>query len=315
MYSNFQPTSTATSTELASYVSIPDQPGIGEMYRFFDLHAWDPLSIDTSLSLAPHQITFGVDEHMSQPHGTVHDARDLRSNSVFENDNLASNQGLGSLSVDAANSDLVLGQPWQSPAMFDASITLDDLNALDRTAPNHSIAADDNSTSEDIVAFDDYITPRVLTATNHIDFAMHEPVSSEASRAEAFPICARNPPPPGAIVSNYSEHCLSPRSVAPKLKRTRISKAAKKILDEHFRSNPYPREAETSTLMRATQLTSRTIKDWFTNTRSRMDLMKCEINRSDILQFNADNTLKHQSRLLRLRQARYDRFPGVVLKN
>jgi hypothetical protein len=278
MYSNFQPTSTATSLEPASYVSIPGQPGIGESYQFFDFDAWDPSSIDTSFSTAPHQTTSGVDEHVLQPHGTVHDTRELRSNSVVKNGNFTCNQDLKFLSVDAANSDLILGQCWQSPAMFDASITLEDLNALDGTAPNRSTVAYDSSTLEATVTLDDYMGPNVFTAMKNIDFAMREPVFSEAPHAEAFSICTEHPPPSRAIVSNHSEQCLSPQSVAPKLNRTRISKAAKKILDEHFRSNPYPGEPETSTLMRATQLTSRTIRDWFTNTRSRRNLIKRKLN-------------------------------------
>lgn len=56
---------------------------------------------------------------------------------------------------------------------------------------------------------------------------------------------------------------------APKSKRTRISKAAKKVLDEHFKSNPYPDEKETSYLEKATELSGRIIKTWFSNTRSR----------------------------------------------
>ncbi|KAH7395331.1 hypothetical protein DE146DRAFT_595694, partial [Phaeosphaeria sp. MPI-PUGE-AT-0046c] len=52
-------------------------------------------------------------------------------------------------------------------------------------------------------------------------------------------------------------------------KRARISKAAKKILKEHFRINPYPTDAETSALASNTQLQGRTIKTWFSNTRSR----------------------------------------------
>jgi hypothetical protein len=58
-------------------------------------------------------------------------------------------------------------------------------------------------------------------------------------------------------------------TLAPKSKRTRISKAAKKILDEYFSSNPYPDEKETFHLAKATDLGSRIIKTWFSNTRSR----------------------------------------------
>jgi hypothetical protein len=71
------------------------------------------------------------------------------------------------------------------------------------------------------------------------------------------------------LLSEKPEPQLALPTLAAKSRRTRISKAAKKVLEEHFGSNPYPNEHETSSLIRATQLTGRTIKDWFSNTRSR----------------------------------------------
>lgn len=71
------------------------------------------------------------------------------------------------------------------------------------------------------------------------------------------------------LLSERLESQLALPLLAPKSKRTRISKAAKKVLEEHFGSNPYPDEHQTSSLVRATQLTGRTIRDWFSNTRFR----------------------------------------------
>ncbi|KAH7088758.1 hypothetical protein FB567DRAFT_590881 [Paraphoma chrysanthemicola] len=59
----------------------------------------------------------------------------------------------------------------------------------------------------------------------------------------------------------------------PLSKRTRISKHAKDVLQTHFRANPYPNKEETLSLSKATKLTGRTIKTWFTNTRSRIKTM------------------------------------------
>ncbi|KAF1832990.1 hypothetical protein BDW02DRAFT_580778 [Decorospora gaudefroyi] len=57
--------------------------------------------------------------------------------------------------------------------------------------------------------------------------------------------------------------------VKTKPKRTRISAAVKSVLNDHFRKNPYPDDREIASLLEATKLTGRTIKTWFTNTRSR----------------------------------------------
>jgi hypothetical protein len=72
-------------------------------------------------------------------------------------------------------------------------------------------------------------------------------------------------------------------TLALKSKRTRISKAAKKVLDEHFSSNPYPDEKETTYLEKATELSSRIIKTWFSNTRSRRKVVARKSMRNKIL--------------------------------
>jgi hypothetical protein len=61
----------------------------------------------------------------------------------------------------------------------------------------------------------------------------------------------------------------------PLSNRTCIIKQAKEVLQNHFRMNAYPDDAERLSLSKATKLTVRTIKTWFTNTRSRIK----EINR------------------------------------
>lgn len=62
-------------------------------------------------------------------------------------------------------------------------------------------------------------------------------------------------------------------ALSTKKKRTWISNAAKKILNEHFTINPYPTEKETSALESRTRLPSRTIRTWFSNSRSRKKVM------------------------------------------
>lgn len=64
----------------------------------------------------------------------------------------------------------------------------------------------------------------------------------------------------------------------PLSKRTRISKQAKNVLQTHFRTNPYPNKEETLSLSKATKLTGRTIKTWFTNSRSRIKAINGESN-------------------------------------
>jgi uncharacterized CHY-type Zn-finger protein len=52
-------------------------------------------------------------------------------------------------------------------------------------------------------------------------------------------------------------------------RRTKISKAAKSILEQFFSSNPYPDKSELGTLRSATKLKESAIRTWFSNSRSR----------------------------------------------
>ena len=52
-------------------------------------------------------------------------------------------------------------------------------------------------------------------------------------------------------------------------RRTKISKAAKSILEQFFLSNPYPNKSELGTLRSATKLKESAIRTWFSNSRSR----------------------------------------------
>jgi hypothetical protein len=54
-----------------------------------------------------------------------------------------------------------------------------------------------------------------------------------------------------------------------KRKRTRITRAAKKTLNEVFEVDPYPDDGQMSRLLQATRLTRDAIKNWFNNTRAR----------------------------------------------
>ncbi|KAF2027632.1 hypothetical protein EK21DRAFT_91290 [Setomelanomma holmii] len=59
-------------------------------------------------------------------------------------------------------------------------------------------------------------------------------------------------------------------SQRPRSKRAKINEWAKDIMSKQFRVNPYPDDEETSLLSKVTNLTKRTIRTWFTNTRSRI---------------------------------------------
>ncbi|KAF3003699.1 hypothetical protein E8E13_008935 [Curvularia kusanoi] len=54
-------------------------------------------------------------------------------------------------------------------------------------------------------------------------------------------------------------------------RRTKISRDAKHILEQHFSSNPYPDNAELRSLHLATKLKPQTIRTWFSNSRSRKE--------------------------------------------
>jgi hypothetical protein len=61
----------------------------------------------------------------------------------------------------------------------------------------------------------------------------------------------------------------SVRVARKKTGRTKISVAAKSILEQSFSSNPYPDRDELRTLRLTTQLKENTIRTWFSNSRSR----------------------------------------------
>jgi hypothetical protein len=85
---------------------------------------------------------------------------------------------------------------------------------------------------------------------------------------------------PIVLSRNPFDQSQSPRSsaadVPKKLKRARITRAARKILEEHFRANPYPDKLEILELSDVTQLQIGTVKTWFCNTRSRNNGTSCE---------------------------------------
>lgn len=53
-------------------------------------------------------------------------------------------------------------------------------------------------------------------------------------------------------------------------KRTLISDAKKRVLEEHFRNDPYPEDNTIVCLSQQIQLESRAVKTWFANARSRL---------------------------------------------
>jgi hypothetical protein len=283
MYPNLHPPGSATSPTAASYVGFSDQPGVDETNHFFDFDSWDSSSINKSFSIAPCDTNLDIDGHVSQPYGhptaPVHSAREPGHGFESEHGNLLYCQEPNLLSVDTSFSDLGLGQDGQLPATFDASFTLEGLNTLDKTmVPNHFIAVDGEDLMEDIVASDNCNGLNYMTATDYINFAENEPMAFGPSHTEASSTYSRVSQQPIDIASHETEQRRPLPSVARKSKRTHIGTVARKVLDEHFRYNPYPGEEETSSLVRATQLTRRTISTWFSNTRARKKTDERKLN-------------------------------------
>jgi hypothetical protein len=263
MHPNFHPPDTATSPTPASYLDISGQPDVDESNRFFDFDAWGVSTIDSKLSFAPCDTTFDFERHVLPSHelqiAPVHDARVPGLEFGSKIHHFLDSQRFDFLSADIAFSDLGLGQDWQCPTAFEASITLDDLNTFDKAMMTyHALAVDNIDVLGNSITYGNRMGSNDSTAAVEVNFAEHKPVASEHSHAGALQTCQRDPRPP----------------IAPKSKRARISKTARKVLDDFFRSNPYPGEVETSSLVKSTQLTGRTIKTWFSNTRARKKINK-----------------------------------------
>jgi hypothetical protein len=297
MYSTFHPSANANSPEPAFHTNIPAQPGVDEPNRFFDFDAWEPSSAGTNQTFAPRDAAFGFDEYVPQPYihpaAPVHDARDSRRGYEIEDDS-TSQMLMNFLSVDTAFSDLGLGENWQYPATFDASITLEDLNALgEDIIPKLSMTAENVDTPEGFITLEDCVGSDSIVATEKITSVKHKAMLSGSTHTGVFPFNSETPQPTDVISSDQlGPRISSPRAVI-KSKRTRISKAARKILDDFFESNPYPGEAQTSSLMGKTQLTGRTIATWFSNTRARKKAIPSKLN-NNILPVLPDSTAPSQ---------------------
>lgn len=63
----------------------------------------------------------------------------------------------------------------------------------------------------------------------------------------------------------------------PKFHRTKISSSVRLVLEEHFNNDPYPTDGELALLSGKVGLTARSIKNWFSNTRSRKDMPRCKL--------------------------------------
>lgn len=59
--------------------------------------------------------------------------------------------------------------------------------------------------------------------------------------------------------------------------RNKISVQAKRKLEDHFASNPYPTFKEKEELARSNGLLYKTVRTWFANARSRNDTVKCKL--------------------------------------
>jgi hypothetical protein len=221
------------------------QPSLDETNTFFDFEAWDGSEHDHNpfSLLAPNT-------------NTGHNANSF---SILDNTETldvpsTDNQGWASLSGDAYGLDSFM--QGHDPNLFPADITCLELGP----AQNWSYPA----------TLSNSIEPDSLHEQSEVGLKNYTqdqaPELQELRYRTLIPPDANTVPPlDDAIHEAERQH----KKVLHKPKRTRISEAAKTTLAEYFRINPYPDKTETSCLKKATQLTDRTIKTWFANTRSR----------------------------------------------
>jgi hypothetical protein len=296
MYSNFPPPGNATSPKPASHLGISDHHGGDETKQFFDFDAWDPPVIGSGLTVLPCDTTFDFGGYVTQPfeHTTAanHDTQESGRGFGLEDGNFADSHLPNLFSVDTAFSDLGLGPDWQCPTTFDASMTLDDLNAFDEAvASGHPLAAErinlpgDNIPCENNIRFENGITPGDDIASDHAVLnivtgpdSFRIPYDQRHHRSNSF---LRGPhlalyQPTQPVLQSHEININGEVSFRPptplkssKSRRTRIGTSAKELLRDSFKSNPYPNDDDTSFLARATQLTRRTVKTWFSNARAR----------------------------------------------
>lgn len=254
MSSDLQPLSSPTSVEVASSVGQSDQLDVDEVYTFFDFEAWDGVYCDTYRSAVDPRIVSDFSNYATQTleaqsaigHATQEQCLGWSPWSGPELSHHTDEQFSDAVQFKDSSYHPDLMQEWSH------NMTLDSLADLEMNVDEHGCEAEQYQSKTQLGDGCNLVTARL-----HFNDDNLQP-SNDITTLEQ----SSDPPTP---------HLVS------KSKRTRITKAAKKILNDHFLINPYPNDAETSSLSRTTQLTGRTIKTWFSNSRSRKILANGEL--------------------------------------
>jgi hypothetical protein len=81
------------------------------------------------------------------------------------------------------------------------------------------------------------------------------------------------------VTKDLGSYSTEEQQKLPKHKRTRISPLSariKRILDDHFAIDPYPKRRDIEGLANSTGLRAKSIMTWFTNTRARKRVKQCK---------------------------------------
>jgi hypothetical protein len=254
MSSDLQPLSSPTSVKVASSVGQSDQLDVDEAYNFFDFEAWNGEPCDTTRSAVDLRIIPDFSNYATQTleaqsaigHATQEQCLGWSPWSGPELSHHTDEQFSDAVQFKDSSYHPDLMQEWSH------NMTLDSLADLEKNVDEHGCEAEQYQSKTQLGDGCDLVTARL-----HFNDDNMQPSNDITTLEQSL-----GPPTP---------HLVS------KSKRTRITKAAKKILNDHFLINPYPNDAETSTLSRTTQLTGRTIKTWFSNSRSRKKLANGEL--------------------------------------
>ncbi|KAH7069147.1 hypothetical protein BKA63DRAFT_102062 [Paraphoma chrysanthemicola] len=236
-----------------SHGDIGAEPVDDEANNFFDFDAWiqmDQLVNPTWPSVGPDSDA-GIAQFSFEGHEvTLDESNDLQS---FETDNC---NRLGCTQIVESSNSYALGYVDSGLSPRVNSMGHDGLGT---TTPDDETPVDHSADHQDD-PIPDIPIHTTLAPRSGIEMENFTPAEVHGSVANR-------------INTDFVETSASPSS-----KRTRISKQAKDVLQTHFRTNPYPNKEETLSLSKATKLTLRTIKTWFTNTRSRIKAINGECN-------------------------------------
>lgn len=236
----------ATSGELSDELSTDG------VTSFFDFEAWDGACLTTDNVIETAFAGINDDWDSSRCHGELHGPHQAEQQLAL------------------------LDEPWIEPGL---SPFADNLN-IGLSTFDHALTMSSRHIAPYANTFDN-IGSLERSADQNGMCPLHT-VILEQEPAPQSPIISipTHPQHRDSIANPLVAPQPAPNDV-PKKKRARIGKAARKILNDHFRINPYPSEIETSALATTTQLQGRTIKTWFSNTRSRVkfvDGTSCHID-------------------------------------